>query len=202
MRKLLLLAALGLSAMSAPAWAQNTKTNNSLTGPYVGGNIGYTIGSADTSIGGISNDTGLDGFQGGLLAGYGFQFDPGFMSSVWSGYTGLEFGYDWSDVDGDAFGVGVEKKDSWSVTLRPGVTYGNTALGYGIIGYSRTKFEAGPDDEHLDGLVLGAGTEFGDMGPLKARVEYVYTNYEDTDIGGANFDAHDNTIKLGGVLHF
>lgn len=214
MKKLLLLTALCLPALSGAAWAQNSNYQNrmdtnsiadsDLTGPYLGADLGYTFGSFDTDIGGVSNDTGMDGLQGGVLVGYGFQFDPSFLSYFWSGYTGLELGYQWSGVDGDAFGVGIDKKDSWSITFRPGMTWGDVALGYGIIGYSRTEFEAGGESEDLDGLVLGAGTELGDMGPFKTRLEYVYTNYEDADFGGpgVDFDGHDSTIKLGAVFHF
>ena len=214
-RQIILMAALLLgSSILHSAQAQSfgkSARGEDFTGPYLGGTVGYGWGNfdADATIGGVttSNDADIDGFQGGLLGGYGFQFEPGFAAPLWNGYMGLEGGYEWSNADGNSFATGIEKDETMLVTLRPGLTWGDMALGYGIVGYSRTQFEAGNQDEWLDGLVLGLGTEIGTFGPLKTRVEYVYTNYEDKDynLGGANnlaFDGYENALKLAAVYRF
>jgi opacity protein-like surface antigen len=166
-------------------------------GPYVGGDIGYNIGSYDVNDpAGPDGDVGLDGWEGGLFAGYGFSYDFDWLG----GYLGLEGGYEWSGADGDMDGTSFEKDHAWLLTLRPGITMHEDALAYGIIGYSRANFESGNDDEDLNGLVVGAGSEFSTRSPLKIRLEYTYTNYEDTDLGGVNFDGHENQIKAGAVF--
>lgn len=218
MKKIFLTTALCTVLFAGAAQAQSSlrMTGSSgnpadFTGPYAGGTLGYNIGSFDTdgTIGGVtaSNDAGLDGFDGGLFGGYGFEFQPAFMSGLLSGFAAVELGYEWSDSDGDVLGTEIEKNDSMMISFRPGLSWNNAALGYGIIGYSRTEFEAAGDDDWVDGLQLGAGTEMGTVGPLKTRLEYVYTNYEDKnyDLGGGDnidFEGHDSTIKLGALMRF
>ena len=213
LKRILLLTGLLVSLGAVSVQAQNfgQRGTEDFTGPYVGGTVGYSWGDfdADVTTGGIgvaSDDPDMDGWQGGFLGGYGFQFDTG-MSHGWNGFLGLEAGYEWSSADGSVFGVDVDKEDTVLLTLRPGMAWGDTALGYGIIGYSRTQFEADGEEEWLDGLVLGAGTELYTVGPFKTRLEYVYTNYEDAeyDLGGGtalNVEGQEHALKLGGIFRF
>ena len=166
------------------------------TGFYAGVEGGYGLGSYELGGG---DDVGLDGFNYGAFAGFGFEqtFTP-----LLGGYGGIEVGYNWSDIDGDSAGVGSEKESEILATFRPGVSLSQGALGYGIIGWSRAQFEAAGDDDNLDGLVLGAGTEINTMTPFRMRVEYSYTNYEDGDVAAADFEGHENAIKLGALMRF
>lgn len=213
-KRIILMSALvlGLGATSAQAQSygyRSQQTDMDFTGPYLGGTVGYGWADidADATVGGvgISDDADVNGIQGGVLGGYGFQFGKGF-DYVWNGYLGLELGYEWSNADGSAFGADINKEDIMLVTLRPGLSWGDTALGYGIVGYSRTRFESGGDDEWVDGMVFGVGTELGMLGPVKTRLEYVYTNYEDRDyaVGATNVstDGSENALKLGAVYRF
>lgn len=169
------------------------------TGPYVGADIGYNIGSYDTNDpGGPDGDVGLDGFEGGLFAGYGYTHNMSWLG----GYIGLEGGYEWSGAEGDLGGNEFAKDHAWVVSVRPGVAMHEDTLGYAVIGYSRAEFENNNDEETLDGLILGAGAEFSTRSPFKARIEYTYTGYEDADLGGVDFDGSENQIKLGGVFRF
>lgn len=206
-----LVVTMGAVSAHAEDYSSRTGTTDDFTGPYVGGTIGYGWGDfdADVTVGGTtvaSSDPDMDGLQGGFFGGYGFQFDPMFASQVWDGFMGLEAGYEWSNADGSVFGGDVDKDETMIFTLRPGLTWGDTALGYGIVGYSRTQFEAGTEEEWVDGLVLGIGTELYTIGPFKTRIEYQYTNYEDTNYtSGAtalNVDGHENALKLGAVFRF
>ena len=214
LKRILLMAGLLVSFSAVSAHAQNfgqRNTTDDFTGPYVGGTVGYSWGDFDAdavTAGGVTvatDDPDMDGWQGGLLGGYGFQFDTG-MKYGWNGFLGAEAGYEWSGADGSAFGADVDKEDTLILTLRPGMTWGDTALGYGIIGYSRTQFEAGGEEEWLDGLVLGAGTELYTVGPFKTRLEYVYTNYEDMNYavpgGSLNVEGQEHALKLGGIFRF
>lgn len=169
------------------------------TGFYVGGDVGYGMGNADISGAPVGGDVGLDGWNGGLFGGYGY--DTGNTWLGWlGGYIGLEGGYTWNDMDGNIGASSYSKGDSWHATLRPGLVLNEDALGYGIIGYSRAEFETPTGDDDLDGLILGAGAEFNTKTAMKTRLEYQYTTYEDANIGGTSIDPHDNVIKLGLVF--
>lgn len=204
--------ALGFASTAAQAQNYGTRTHEvNFTGPYVGATAGYGWSDVDASLTapGISAsddaDVNVNGWQGGVLGGYGFQFGQGY-DYVWNGYVGVEASYEFSNADDSAFGTGIEKDDIMSISVRPGLTWGDTALGYGIIGYSRTQFKAGGDDDWVGGLMLGVGTEVGGFGPIKTRLEYVYTNYEDQNYSaGANnmsVDAHDNAVKAAAIYRF
>ncbi|MCF8495591.1 MAG: porin family protein [Alphaproteobacteria bacterium] len=169
------------------------------SGPYVGGDVSYAIGSYDVNDPtGADGDVGLDGFAGGLFVGYGGVYDFNWLG----GYTGIELGYEWSDADGELGGNTFVKDHEWLVTVRPGITMHEDALAYGIIGYSRAKFEGNGDEDHLNGLVLGAGSEFSTRSPLKLRLEYTYSTYEDANLGGVSFDGNENQVKAGAVFRF
>lgn len=169
-----------------PAAGQNVNPYDDFTGIYGGGEVGY----------GFTDD--VDGWNGGLFLGYGFEHKFDMLGA----YIGMEIGYEWSDGDGDTAGLSFEKDHAWIATLRPGFTVMGDGLGYGIVGYSRAEFESGGDDEYLDGLVLGLGTQFNTGTAFKPRLEYTYTNYEDATIGGTSFAATENTVKLGVVFQF
>jgi outer membrane immunogenic protein len=169
------------------------------SGPYVGGDIGYTFGNYDIDDpAGPDGEVDLDGWEGGLFVGYGFSHDISWLGS----YLGVEAGYEWSGADDDFAGIGYEKDHAWNLSLRPGFTVYDDVLAYGIIGYSRAEFQGGADDEDLDGLLLGLGGEFDTNSLIKLRLEYTYANYEDANLSGADFDGHENQFKLGVVYRF
>jgi len=170
------------------------------TGPYFGGSVAFSTGDAEVSTPLAAGDVGLDGMTGGAFAGYGFEF-PKFISGL-APYGSFELGYEWSDIDGSVNGVSFEKNNGWMATVRPGIAVKDDLLAYGIVGYSRAEFESETSDDEFNGLMLGAGAEFNTPLPLRMRIEYAYTNYEDDSLGGADFDAHDSAIKAGAVLRF
>lgn len=177
----------------------NSSPYADFTGFYGGGDIGYTIGSFDVNDPtGPDGDVGLDGLNGDVFLGYGFEHSFSWLG----GYAGLEVAYEWSGADGDLGSNSYEKNHAILATLRPGITMHQDTLGYGIIGYSRAKFEGNGDDENLDGLILGAGAEFDTNTALKARIEYTFTQYEDADLGGVDFEGHENNIKVGALFRF
>ncbi len=211
-KMIMAMAVLALGFASTPAQAQNfgTRTQDvNFTGPYVGATAGYGWSDVDATLTApgvsISDDADVNGWQGGLLGGYGFQFGQGY-DYVWNGYLGIEASYEFSNADDSVFGAGIDKDDIMSISLRPGLTWGDTALGYGIIGYSRTQFKTAGDDDWVGGLMLGVGTEVGGFGPIKTRLEYVYTDYEDQSFSSGastlSADAHDNAVKAAAIYRF
>jgi hypothetical protein len=177
----------------------SSRDTNGFSGPYLGADIGYNWGSFDANNpAGPDGDVDTDGWEGGLLAGYGYATNP----TGFGGYAGVEAGYEWSGADGSFAGTAFEKNHNWLVTFRPGVTMANgNTLAYGVVGYSRAEFEANGDNDNLDGLVLGGGTEFGMWrAPMKMRLEYNYIDYEDANLSNINFEGHENTVKTGLVF--
>jgi hypothetical protein len=179
----------------------------SFNGPYFGGEVGYTMGDFDVNNpSGPDGDVGMNGTEENVFIGYGFAHNP----TSFGGYVGIEAAYGWSGADGEVGPASFKKDRNMMITLRPGVTMGDgDSLAYGIVGYNRAKFEADSanDDRHLNGLVLGAGTELGSgpvrrIGrfPVKLRLEYNYINYGDTTLGGASFDGHESAVKAGLVF--
>lgn len=156
------------------------------TGIYGGAEVGR----------GLSDD--VKGWNSGVFVGYGFEH----RFKMFGAYAGIELGHEWSNGEGSTAGVSFEKDHAWIVTLRPGVSVMGDGLGYGIIGYSHAEFESGGDDEYIGGLVLGFGTQFNTGTAFKPRLEYTYTNYEDASIGGTDFAATENTVKLAAVFQF
>lgn len=156
------------------------------TGFYGGGDVGYAF----------TDD--VEGWNGGLFLGYGFEhrFD------ILGAYAGVELAHEWSNAEGSTGVLSYEKDRAWILSVRPGVTIMGDGLGYGIIGYSRAEFEGAGDDDQLDGLVLGVGSQFNTGTAFKPRVEYTHTNYEAGNLGGTSFEATENVVKVGAVFQF
>lgn len=169
-----------------PAAGNNASPYDDFTGIYGGGDVGYAF----------SDD--VDGWNGSLFIGYGFEHTFNLLGA----YAGIEIGHEWSGGDGSTGGSPFEKDHAWTATFRPGVSIMGDGLGYGIIGYSRAEFESGGDEEYLDGMILGLGGQFNTGMAFKPRLEYTYTNYEEASIGGTDFAATENAVKLGAVFQF
>ena len=167
------------------------------TGPYIGADIGYNFGGADiNNPAGPDGDEDLEDWEGGVFAGYGMADLFG-----WFGYAGIELGYDWSGAEETLGGFSYEKDEAFKATFRPGVAM-DQALGYAILGYSRASFESNLGDDDFDGFIIGAGAQFDTATPLKLRLEYAYTNYEEGNLGPVDFEPHDSALKAGAVFQF
>lgn len=201
---------LSVLAMANPAKAESGSASSSptLNGPYAGINLGYSWDRDQVgSFNGSDRGSRINAPQAGVFAGYGFEFDPGMLSSLLSGYTGLEISYEKTGGDDTVAGIAVKRGSSFAATVRPGVSIGHKTLGYGIIGYKRSEFDVGGDGQWVGGWVTGAGVEFGDSGLFKTRVEFVHTDFQSRDfnLGGADtvtYKGHDNAIMLSLVRHF
>jgi opacity protein-like surface antigen len=186
-------------ALTEPAAGEDEWYAN-FTGPYIGGDIGFTMGSYEVDdTAGPDGDVGIDGMGYGAFVGYGFEQN---FTPIFGGYAGIELGYEWSEADGDLDTSSFDKDNEFLLTFRPGVSLKQDILGYGIIGWSRAEFEGDDDSEDLDGLVLGAGAEFDTGTLIKLRTEYSYTNYEDANLETASFEGHESAVKAGLLLRF
>ncbi len=206
MKKILMLGASALVLSSAPALAEQYYNNTSsgvsttpLSGFYIGAFGGYDWTDADADVAGVGDD--LDGWEGGLFAGYKLDALLGRANGFGIGMNGAVEGfYGWSDSDD----TDIEKNHEWGVSFRPGFSFIDevtSPLGvnpYLILGYRSTEFEGGGDDENLDGFELGIGTELVAWGNVGMRVDYSHTFYEDKD----GIDPDSDDLRLGVAYHF
>ncbi len=149
---LLVASAIALSAASAFADVRN------MTGPYMGANFGYGMGSGNskmnssstttTQIVRSSQDLGLNGFRGGLHLGYGKLLQNKF-------YFGLEASADLSNTSGkfdstqnDVGGAGnlpnfhmeAKRREAFGLALRMGGMFGSM-LTYAKAGGETAKWK-------------------------------------------------------------
>lgn len=141
------------------------------TGIYLGVLLGYSFGQTDVDTG-PSVDAG--GFDGGVYAGYNYQFDN------W--VAGIEGDILISDVEGGSAGTSVNQDWAGSVRLRAGYSLESFLLyGTGGLAVSGSELSGGgsTDSQTLLGWTVGAGIESMITDNVTARVEYRYTGYED-----------------------
>jgi outer membrane immunogenic protein len=166
----------------------------SWTGFYVGINGGYGWGS--------SSWDGIPGFspQGGLVggtAGYNWQIGQW----VW----GLEGDIDWSDIKGstttNCFG-GCQTSNNWLSTVRGRVGYAvdrwlpyiTGGAAFGDIKATTPGLSA---DNTNAGWTVGGGVEFAFAGPWSAKLEYLYVDLGNTNVGAENVDFRTNIVRAG-----
>ena len=185
---LALIAATSLTAVSAPAFAQDTE----FSGPWVAGVAGYDINKAGSSQDDDVNedrDESVEGLMYGAAAGY--DIDLGTM------VVGAEAELTDSKADTDydnnfnTFGLGaLDAGRDLYVGARAGFKATPSTLIYGKAGYTNARYNyVGGDgttnyNQNLDtdGWRLGAGIEqkFGAM--TFGKIEYRYSNYKEGEI--------------------
>lgn len=172
----------------------------SWSGFYIGAHAGYGWGSTDTvnqlffpggpAFGANSTSFDTDGWLVGGQAGYNYQFSNNLV-------VGVEGDFAWSDVKGDfnydplrpeAIAGG---KVDYQGTLRLRLGYAiDRFLPYvtGGLAYAHTKGFAdniwGGGDHNTSskdawGWALGAGVEYAFTQNISAKVEYIYTRFDD-----------------------
>lgn len=181
-----------------PGGAQEDDTAEPAVEPEVGGfyaGLGAGHGALHSHQSGprqagafTSADSGDEGASGSLFAGYGFT-----LGQV---YLGGEVEGELSDVTwnrerqptGRIFKI--EKKGGVGAALRAGYVLPGGALAYGRAGVVASQFStsvattgtSAEDDEMLLGARVGLGLELPIGETVFARMEYSYTDYEDTSL--------------------
>jgi outer membrane immunogenic protein len=213
------------------------------TGPYVGLQAGYAWGENDISIDPAEETTtpppevlllsadsdpvildpldggsiGIDGFVGGLHAGYNFQ-----MNSL---VLGLEGDIEYADLQGDTDiqetsdspSIGKARQDiDWlaSLRLRAGfamdraLIYATGGLAVGGVEFSASVPEE-VDESNKDtswGWTVGGGLEYAFTDDLSGRIEYRYTELDDVeisnDLGDAEIETNIHAVRAGLSWHF
>jgi outer membrane immunogenic protein len=169
------------------------------TGFYIGANAGY----ADFDAAHDGDDTDLatlNGWQGGMQAGYNVQFD-----SIVLG------------VEADLSAAGIlegSTTDHWNeddginglATLRGrlGFAVGDLLL-YGTAGLAAANLDVSNESQTLTGWVAGVGAEYMVTDSVSLKAEYLYTNFGTVEVAGYSnyeFDIDGSAVRVGVNFHF
>ena len=185
------------------------------TGFWVGGGIGanadmighdyfVTDTNTDTELNRGSDDgRGGAGLFGNIGIGYDWQVRDRFVIGA---FTDFEFGRSehveedsWPDGAGrKRVGWEIDHGTTWTIGARLGLLTSNTAMFYGLVGYSRanvdvtvfhnevvdpTKNRRLSKELDFSGLVLGVGLEQNLGNGFSLKGEYRYTNYGSETFG-------------------
>lgn len=148
--KKILVAALALASVSAPAMAAD------FSGPYVG--VAATVDNIQGS--GSMEGLGFTGAGASVMLGYDLSFN--------SLFAGVEANADLSTADV----AGLNAKWAWGIGARAGVKVSENTGVYARAGYQRNQFTMGGDKEWADGVRLGLGVETGLTENLSLRAEF------------------------------
>ena len=207
-----ILTATALSAFAMPALAADV-IESIPTPPvavdvpftWTGGYVGFQLGGLDTleedgdSIAGLNGDVDIDGFIGGVHAGYDYQFANGLVLGA---YVDVDLSSANVDLEGVANDVG-ELDYVARGMVRAGYGFGRV-LGYVQGGYAYTEAEIDGIDEELDsgGYAVGLGAEYAVFENVSVGADYLYHRFNDfDDIGGIDaseldFDVHTVRAKF------
>lgn len=233
-----LLSGAALVLMSAGAQAADIiePTAYDWTGPYIGLQGGYGWDETDVNGNGdcgcvgrppplaIDSDPveppgndgsiGLEGFVGGVHAGYNWQPD--------SFVLGIEGDIEYSDMDGDTdtpFGT-IKEDIDWigSLRLRAGfamdraLIYATGGLAVGEVDMRISDVDFGSNDatDTAWGWTIGAGIEYAITDDLSASLEYRYTDLDDTKLDSTTpeigteveFENTFQAVRVGLSWHF
>lgn len=171
------------------------------TGLYLGGALGYGMGTADVTGGSGMFDLDTDGTVATLFAGYNWQ--------AGSAVFGLEadIGTGWID-DASGFGpalVSQELNMLGSLRARAGFLVSPAFLVYGTAGFAFADFDFHANgitkSETLLGYQVGGGTELMISPNWTLRMEYIYTGLgeETVNHGGIvnTYDPDFHTVRAG-----
>ena len=183
------------------------------TGAYIGLQGGYVDGGnnvsglfADAEAGAVDADITVDGFIGGVHAGYNVQFGGGFVLGA---YADIDFDIANDNIDlevgGDALPIGDLDYIARGM-VKAGFGFGR-ALAYAQGGLAYVSAEAGSpeldafgaDGARVDidsfGYAVGAGLDFAVTEKIVVGGDYLYHNFDDFDTGDVDLDLDVHTFR-------
>ena len=159
--------------VEAPAPVPAAPATPNWTGFYAGGQLGYANAGWDGISSEFQNDNafdGDDGLIGGLVAGYDYDLQNGFV-------VGAGLDYDFTDIDLGGQNASVE--EVFRAKLRGGYKIGR-GLAYATGGYAWADTDNLEDD---DGYFVGAGYEHLVTDNLSLGLEALYHELDDFGTG-------------------
>jgi len=200
--------------MKGPAYKAPPPLAWTWTGFYIGGHAGYGWGNIDSVNvtgnpplpAGTRSSRDIDGWLGGVQAGYNFQFAPNWL-------VGIEGDFSWAGIDGDTAAFSVVPPftatrystthaetdwlatltgrfgyamDNWLWYVKGGAAWRHNELNGSTVnptlaptapGYIRATSTG---SETQTGWTVGTGLEWGFAQNWSAKVEYNYLNFSGT----------------------
>lgn len=144
------------------------------SGFYVGGHVGYGFGDD------------IDGFLGGVQAGYNWQFSRNIVFGIEADIAG-------TDINGSTGGINSHIDYLGTARARIGYVWDRTMI-YGTGGFAFSRAAAGGLHDTDTGYALGAGLEWAYSNAWTLKAEYMYHDL------GAGFDV--STVKFGANYRF
>lgn len=191
-RKLILSVALALGVPFAGAGYAATP----FVGPYIGGQLGYSVYDIENTFLGVSVDgLSASGGEGGLYGGWGMKLTP-------TTYAGVEIEYSVSGAEFTVNGFKIEDGDNYGISGRVGWLPANNVMLYGRLGWQRAELEYRDGGmtfgQDHDGLRLGLGAEVAMAGNWLLRLDYAHTVYDDvTFLGVDKYDPVNDVFRVG-----
>lgn len=176
----------------APVYEPAAPTAFDWTGFYVGANAAYLWGEGSSQA--------VDGFGGGLYAGYNYALTPEWIVGAEADVMGF------TDESLTIGGVSATSDMPIMSTIRARVGYAfDRVMVYGTgglaVGFGEAKFNGGSDSNTHLGWAAGAGIEAALTDNITARAEYLYvdTSSETYSVGGTSGDMSmdGSTVKVG-----
>ena len=171
------------------------------TGGYIGAQVGWLDATDDNgvAIAGLGGAVDIDGFIGGLHAGYDLQLGSGIVLGV---YADVDFSGADVDIEGVANGVG---ELDYVARGMGRIGYGlGAALVYGQLGvaYANADIDGVSGDLDSYGYAVGVGADYAVTNSVAVGADYLYHSFDDfDDIGGIDaseidLDAHTVRAKF------
>lgn len=172
-----------------------------VSGGWTGFNLGAHVGAgwANTrlEVPGVANfsGVGMNGFTGGVTAGFDFQFSPQVVAGVVA-----EGNLNSTSATGSISGLGeanFQEEASWALRGRMGTLTSDETMVYVTAGvsevFTRLSFPNTPGAQggsaKYTGAIFGAGIETRLDGGLYARIEYLHGLYDRRWFAGGLFSA-------------
>lgn len=175
-------------------------------GPYVGGQIGYSVYDIEETLASFSIEgLSASGAEGGVYGGWGMKFSP-------TTYAGVEVEYSWSGAEhtDNLFDFRIEDTDNYGISGRVGWLPSSNVMLYARLGWQRASLEYDYGgglkfDQDHDGFRVGLGTEVAMTSDWLLRMDYAHTMYDDVtnNIGVSDeFEPSNDVFRIGIARQF
>jgi outer membrane immunogenic protein len=177
------------------------------SGPYIGLHAGYLWGDVDVDEEGVPAVAGgnIDGFVGGVLAGFNYQWDPLVL--------GIEGDFGFTDVDGHGSTAPPEPDFSyelnWNAHVRARAGFAlDRALLFIAGGLAIADLDIDQDEPTQTkgttywGYSIGGGIDYALTDEIIVRAEYLHDEYDEEDYSenGEDYTADLTTDTVRGAL--